>query len=77
MAHIGHPLVGDGKYGVNRQDREKGFKYQALYAFRLQFAFREDGGVLEYLNGKQFELDPGDIWFRKDFYTEEKTSSHA
>ncbi|MBQ1229520.1 MAG: RluA family pseudouridine synthase [Clostridia bacterium] len=77
MAHIGHPLVGDGKYGINRQDREKGFKYQALYAFRLQFAFREDGGALEYLNGKQFELDLGEIWFRKDFYPEENTSSHA
>ena len=30
MASIGHPRVGDGKYGVNRDDRAKGYKYQAL-----------------------------------------------
>ena len=37
MAHIGHPLLGDGKYGVNRTDRQKGYKFQALYAYRLCF----------------------------------------
>ena len=67
LSHIGHPLLGDGKYGVNRSDREKGYKFQALYAYRLHFAFCEDGGALEYLNGKTFELDPDEIWFRKDF----------
>ena len=67
LSHIGHPLLGDGKYGVNRSDREKGYKYQALYAFRLQFAFREPGGILDYLNGKSFELESEDIWFLKDF----------
>ena len=30
MAHIGHPLLGDGKYGINRADRAEGYKYQAL-----------------------------------------------
>lgn len=67
MAHIGHPLVGDGKYGVNRNDREKGYKYQALYAYRLEFAFREDGGILQYLNGRCFALDQSEIWFLSDF----------
>ena len=67
LAHIGHPLLGDGKYGVNRNDREKGYKYQALYAFRLRFDFREESGALEYLNGKTFELDRNEIWFLKDF----------
>ena len=60
------PLVGDGKYGVNRNDRAKGYKFQALYAYRLQFAFRESGGALDYLNGKTFELDQNEIWFLKD-----------
>ena len=67
LSHIGHPLLGDGKYGINRSDRAKGYKFQALYAYRLQFSFREDGGVLQYLDGQTFSLDPEDIWFRKDF----------
>ena len=67
MAHIGHPLVGDGKYGVNRDDREKGYKHQALYAFRLEFAFREDSGALQYLNGRSFALDRREIWFLSEF----------
>ena len=67
MAHVGHPLVGDGKYGVNRDDREKGYKHQALYAFRLEFAFREDSGALQYLNGQSFALDRREIWFLSEF----------
>ena len=67
LAHVGHPLVGDGKYGVNRNDREKGYKHQALYAFRLEFAFREDSGALQYLNGQRFELDRREIWFLSEF----------
>ena len=67
MAHIGHPLLGDGKYGINRNERTKGYKFQALYAVRLEFAFRQPGGILEYLNGKSFSLDPDEVWFRKDF----------
>lgn len=67
LAHVGHPLLGDGKYGVNREDKAKGYKYQALYAVRLCFRFREDGGVLEYLNGKSFEIPREAVWFLKDF----------
>ncbi len=67
MAHIGHPLMGDGKYGVNRTDRAKGYKFQALYAYRLEFDFREDGGVLEHLNHKVFTLPKDEIWFIREF----------
>lgn len=67
MAHIGHPLLGDGKYGVNKSDREKGYKYQALYAYRLRFDFEGDSGELSYLRGKEFSLDRDDIWFLSDF----------
>lgn len=67
MAHIGHPLLGDGKYGVNRDDRESGYKYQALYSYRLIFDFVDDSGALGYLRGKQVSLDPTDIWFVKNF----------
>ena len=67
MAHIGHPLIGDGKYGVNRADREKGYKFQALYAYRLIFNFPDDKGPLGYLRGKEFRLADDDIWFLSDF----------
>ena len=67
MAHIGHSLLGDGKYGVNREDREKGYKYQALYSYRLIFGFKGESGCLEYLSGKQVNIDPEEIWFLSDF----------
>lgn len=67
LAHIGHPLLGDGKYGINREDRKRGYKYQALYAFRLIFAFKTDGGVLESLRNKRVELPEDAVWFLRDF----------
>lgn len=57
FASVGHPLLGDGKYGDNRINKRMGFSYQALYSYRLQFAFQSDGGVLEYLNGQSFAVD--------------------
>jgi len=67
MAYIGHPLLGDGKYGVNRADKHRGYKFQALYAYKLKFAFENSEGVLGYLNGKTVSLDRDQIWFLKDF----------
>ena len=68
LAHIGHPLVGDGKYGVNKADRERGYKYQALYSYRLRFAFKGEPTALEYLNGKEFKINKRDIYFTKDYF---------
>ncbi len=67
LAHIGHPLVGDGKYGVNRDDRRAGYKFQALYAYRLGFRLSKDAGALNYLRGREFVIPPSDIWFTKGF----------
>lgn len=67
LAHIGHPLVGDGKYGINREDKKRGYKYQALYAFRLIFDFKSDGGILEGLRGKRVELPREAVWFLENF----------
>ncbi len=63
MAHIGCPLVGDGKYGINRDDRARGFKYQALYSYKLVFPRTTENNSLSYLEGRTFELDKKDIWF--------------
>ena len=67
MAHIGHPLVGDGKYGVNRDDKRRGYKFQALYAYKLKFTFENKEGALGYLDGKTVALDRKEVWFLKDF----------
>ena len=67
FSHIGHPLVGDGKYGINRDDRAKGYKYQALYAYRLIFEIPENSGVLAYLSGKEFSVPKEQIWFVGEF----------
>ena len=66
MAAIGHPLVGDGKYGVNRAEKQKGYKYQALYAYRLRFEPTEKENLLSYLEGRTFSLDREEIWFLKE-----------
>ena len=72
LSYIGHPLIGDGKYGVNKDDRAKGYKYQALYAYRLRFDFNDDSGALGYLRGKEVKLSRDDVWFLKDFIYQEK-----
>ena len=69
MAYVGHPLIGDGKYGVNKSDRSKGYKYQALYSYRLRFSFdTSDPTCLDYLNGKEFKIPKKDIYFTKEYF---------
>ncbi|MBQ7315755.1 MAG: RluA family pseudouridine synthase, partial [Clostridia bacterium] len=67
LAHIGHPLLGDGKYGVNRDDKRRGFKFQALYAYRLVFKLDCEAGALSYLKGKSFRISPDSIWFTEGY----------
>ena len=62
MAFIGHPLLGDGKYGRASDI----FKYQALYSYKLRFDFTSEAGILNYLNGKEFEVK--DVWFLEKYY---------
>ena len=65
LASIGHPLLGDGKYGTNALNKGTGFNKQALCSYRLKFDFTTDAGELAYLNGKEFALD--DVWFAEEF----------
>ncbi len=67
MAHLGHPLLGEGKYGINRADRARGYRSQALCSYRLRFSFRERGTVLDYLDGRVFSLPQEQIEFLKEF----------
>ena len=65
MASINHPLVGDSKYGNNKKAPDN-FKYQALYSYKLIFNFETEAGILDYLNGKEFEVDK--VWFTDYIY---------
>ena len=69
MAYIGYPLIGDGKYGINKADRANGYKYQALYSYKLRFSFdTSNPTVLDYLNGKEFKIPKKDIYFTKEYF---------
>ena len=69
MAHIGHALIGDGKYGINKDDRARGYKYQALYSYRLRFSFdKSKGTLLDYLSGKEFKIPKKDIYFASEYF---------
>ena len=54
LAHLGCPILGDGKYGINSVNREYKIKVQALCAYKLRFrdSFGSEG--LDYLRGKEF-----------------------
>lgn len=67
LASIGHPLLGDVKYGKNAINKEQKYKYQALCAYKLHFDFKNSDDFLDYLNGKSFEIKREDIWFVEDF----------
>jgi len=61
LAYMGTPLAGDTKYGG--QKVAGGLPYQALYSYKLRFAFSSGAGALQYLDGKEFAVDRSKIWF--------------
>ena len=69
FASIGHPLLGDGKYGRNHLNKDTGYKKQFLYSYMLNFDFKSDAGELNYLNGKSFKVD--NVWFKDAFLNDE------
>ena len=56
LSHIGNPLLGDGKYGVNGADRKLGYKYQALYSYSLE------------MKGQVYSIPPQNVWFVKELF---------
>ena len=59
MAAAGTPLLGDGKYG--KLDKQYDRKYQALYSYKLKFSFTTDAGILQYLDGREFQVEQVDF----------------
>ena len=67
LAYIGHPILGDGKYGSERLNKPYGEKYQALCAYKLVFAFNADAGAMQYLDKSVFEIQ--DVPFVGKFFS--------
>lgn len=66
FASIGCPLIGDGKYGNNQNNRKQGGRRkQFLYSYKTVFDFTTDAGALESLNGMTFEVP--NVWFAEQF----------
>ncbi|MBP3597439.1 MAG: RluA family pseudouridine synthase [Clostridia bacterium] len=53
LAYIGHPIIGDGKYGLNDINKKFGIKTQELCSYKLKFNFNKNSDILNYLNGKE------------------------
>lgn len=56
LAHIGYPILGDGKYGINEINKKYKQKTQILTSFSLEFKFENQNHKLSYLNNKKIEL---------------------
>ena len=54
LAHIGHPILGDDKYGDRALNRQLGLRRQQLWATRLVV---HASGALAYLDGRSFSVD--------------------
>lgn len=57
LSHIGYPIIGDGKYGINSINKQFGYSKQYLYSYLIKFNFKSVSGCLEYLNNKIICLD--------------------
>ena len=57
LAHIGYPIIGDGKYGKNEINKTFNRRTQMLCSYKLKFNFKSNSGILEYLKGKEFVLN--------------------
>ena len=60
FAHIGFPLLGDGKYGQNSFNKKYGLRYQALVNYKIVFCFSKEQ-YLSYLDKKIIEIDTQDF----------------
>ncbi len=65
LAHLGAPLLGDGKYGDIRANKRYGVFRQELCAYALEFSLPEDS-PLAYLNSRRITAPEPD--FEKKFH---------
>jgi len=68
FAAAGHPLLGDGKYGREKDNKQYGRNYQALYSYKLKFEFTTEAGCLADLNGREWTVQSVD--FVQEYFPE-------
>lgn len=56
LAHLGYPIIGDGKYGKNDINKQFNRKTQMLCSYKIIFKFKTNADILNYLNNSCFEL---------------------
>ena len=61
LAYLGHPVLGDIKYGNHKMNERTGLKTQALCAQRLTFGRIPEGNTLQYLSGRVIKLNDPEI----------------
>lgn len=54
LAYIGHPIIGDGKYGINKVNKSFGKTWQELESYKIRF--NDAFGKLQYLKGMTISL---------------------
>lgn len=64
MAHVGHPLLGDDKYGVKTTNRSYKEKRQLLCSAEVSCDFGKEAGPLSYLAGTRWTV--GDVGFVRE-----------
>lgn len=61
LSYLGHPVLGDIKYGNRKMNDRTGLKTQALCAQRLAFGRIPEENSLHYLSGRVIKLDDPEI----------------
>jgi len=69
FADAGHPLLGDGKYGRGEENRRRNETRQALYSYFIRFDFPSEAGILNYLKGKEFQIQREKIPFVEKYFS--------
>jgi 23S rRNA pseudouridine955/2504/2580 synthase len=70
FAAAGCPLLGDGKYGRERDGKRYDRRFQALYSYKLRFDFTTDAGPLDSLNGREWTVE--DVDFVQEYFPKER-----
>ena len=72
LAYLGHPVLGDIKYGNHKMNERTGLKTQALCAQRLTFGPIPEANTLQYLSGRVIKLNDPEIVKTYERLTAEK-----
>ena len=64
LSHIGYPIIGDSKYGINKINKKFRSKTQNLCSYKLKFNFTTSSDILDYLHEKEITLNDLPKYFK-------------